>query len=381
MDSVQAVNNDAKLVALANADYSPSLRKAELRIIHDSVRPGPAKPRPGDRAGARHVRGDFIRWLINDARVTPLIYKDGLQVVAATIDGEVDLDNSHIPYNLTFQNCVFDGNVHFIWAETRSIQIIDSKTQGNFNFQDVNANGDLELDRLQSSGSITMYGAHIAGDLSMKNAKLHGGNAALYINIAAIKGAVYFESLECDGPLSMLDSEIGDQVIATRARFGATVDMTGVSIRGNLNLVDIQATMKTRGKNSSSAPVELGHTKVGGSIYLAGANLQCKPVSLSLANALITGSVYLTASETSGFHASGSVGLWQAEIKQILDLSEAELAELDCSSAQIGELIWAGIVHPGECKAHFAEHKRKGFSRCEDKLASKGQPERGWVRV
>ena len=98
MDSVQAVNNHAKLVALANADYSPRLREAELRIIHDSVRPGPAKPRPGDRAGARHLRGDFIRWLINDARVTPLIYKDGLQVVAATIDGEVD----HQIWILTF---------------------------------------------------------------------------------------------------------------------------------------------------------------------------------------------------------------------------------------------------------------------------------------
>jgi hypothetical protein len=41
MDSLLATENEAKLIALAKTDYSPDLSEAKIRVIHDSVRPGP----------------------------------------------------------------------------------------------------------------------------------------------------------------------------------------------------------------------------------------------------------------------------------------------------------------------------------------------------
>ncbi|HLJ26716.1 MAG TPA: hypothetical protein VKY85_08405 [Candidatus Angelobacter sp.] len=333
MESPLAKTNEVKLVTLAKRNYSPDLYEAELRILHDSVRSGPAKPQPSDQPEARHVRSDFLRWLLNDTLATPLIDKDGFQVVAATIDGDVDLDNSHISCSLNCRKCIFKGSVHFVLAETRSIYITDSALHGDMSFQGATIRGDLFLEGFQSDGSITMYGARIHGDLSMVGAKLLAKDKALFINNAEISGAAYFQDLSCAGPLTILETKIGHEFFAKGATLASRVTMTGSSIEGDLTLRHVQ----------SSEAVDLRHTTIAGSIWLDGAHLEGKQTSLSLSDATIAGDLYLMPD----FHASGSVNLWRTVIKQSLWVNEAELAELDCTDAQIGgALLWAGILHP-----------------------------------
>jgi hypothetical protein len=48
------------------------------------------------------VRGALLRWLLNDSQAVALFDKDGLQVVSAIIEADVDLDSSHVLYNLNF---------------------------------------------------------------------------------------------------------------------------------------------------------------------------------------------------------------------------------------------------------------------------------------
>jgi hypothetical protein len=178
-----------------------------------------------------------------------------------------------------------------------------------------------------------MYGAHIAGDLSLDGAKLLGKNSALYINTADIKGAAFFQNFSCDGPVTMLETRIDHQVLATGAKFGSTVSISGSSIDGDL----------TFRKINSSRTFDLRGTSVGGSIYLDGAYLGDKEASLSMRNTKIAGDVFLMTA----FHASGPVNMWQAEIKRGLWVSEAELTVLDCMDVQIGgDLTWIGILHP-----------------------------------
>lgn len=224
--------NYAKLTAMAERNYSTDLLNAERRTLHDSVRPGPAKPLPIDNTATRCVRAEFLRWLLNDSQATPLIYKDGLQVVGATVDGEVDLDASRVPCFLVFRNCVFTGNVHFVWADTRSIEIQDCVSLGNISFENCNIQGDLDLNGLQSTGSITMYGARVAGDLSLKKLQMSGKGKELSINHAEVKGTAYFEGLSCAGPVWMLNTKTGSDLIASGAIFGSTLTMTGASNGG-----------------------------------------------------------------------------------------------------------------------------------------------------
>jgi hypothetical protein len=349
MESPLVENNEAGLVALARTNYSSNLSEAELRIIHDSVRPGPAKPLPGDRAELRHVRADFLRWLLNDARAAVFMDKDGLQVVAATIDGKVDLDNSHIPYDLNFSRCVFKGDIGFALANARAIYIGNSTSLGNVTFEGATISGGLSLeDGFQSQGSVTMYGTRIVGDLSMKGATLLGKDKQFSLDNAEVSGIVYFVNFKCAGPVWMLNTKFGGQFIATGANFGSTVTMTGASVEGDLTLGHVQ----------SVGTVNLDHATVAGSISLDGAHLEGKQTSLSLRSTTVVGDVYLMPD----FHASGSVNLWQAVIKQGLWVNEAELAELDCSDAQIGaDLLWAGIINPERTKLNLAHANVKGF--------------------
>jgi hypothetical protein len=360
--------NEEKLVALAKTNYATDLTEGELRIIHDSVRPGWV--RHGDDKGreTRHARAGFFEWLINSGMATSVIYKDGLRIEATTIDGDLDLDNSHVPYNLVFECCTFTNRIHFIWATSRSIAMRDCTCQGDLNFQAIDMNGDLDLDGVNSHGSIMMHGTQIAGDLLLKNAKLLEATSELYIDIANIKGSVYIEDLVCRGQLRILNTKIGDQLMASRATFNSTADMTGIAVTGNLHLDGIQSSFPGYSNKPPIAAIELGHISVGGSIYLAGANLQGKPKSLSLANATVAGSVDLNA----GFHSLGSVNLWQAVIKQNLNVVNADLAELDCSGAQIGELDWQGIVFPKNTKLRLVRSNIKNFQDVRNSWPSKG---------
>jgi hypothetical protein len=59
-DSPLSERNEAKLIALAKANYSPDLKPTELEVLRVSMRPGQAKVPPGACANARQVRGTFF---------------------------------------------------------------------------------------------------------------------------------------------------------------------------------------------------------------------------------------------------------------------------------------------------------------------------------
>jgi hypothetical protein len=336
--------NEAKLVELVNAGYSTSLSEAELSIIHDSVRPWSPSSHAQDRPETRKVRGDFLRWLLHDSRTAQYLDQDGLQIVAATVEGDVNLNHSHIQCDAMFLRCVFTGGFNLIWAETRSIKLINSTLKQmqaappfRLNLQNAMVSGDIDLDGLECHGAITMYGTRISGDLSMKGTQLLGPNAQLYVNDAEIRGAASLETLHSDGPVNILDTTVEDHLIARSAIFYSAFNLTGTNIKGNLSLEYIHSLHDP----SSTGGVELAHVKVGGSVYLNGANLESKPLSLSLANATVAGGVFLNDSTIAGV-----VSLWQAAILQTLDVSRATMAELDCSESHLGKLVWEEIGNP-----------------------------------
>ena len=121
----------------------------------------------------------------------------------------------------------------------------------------------------------------------------------------------------------------------------------------------VHSSVLKRADVASLGGIDMGHISVGGSINLAGANLQCQPSSLALGNAMVADSLYLTDYNGAAFHASGSVSLVQAEIKKFLEVSGAELAELDCTGARINELMWINIIHPANTKLTLVRTKIK----------------------
>jgi hypothetical protein len=348
METAIRDRKEAALLALAKSDFSGELSKAELRTIHDSTGQQEIVPGSGGRAADSVLRSAFLRWLLSDKRVAPLLDKHGIQVVSSTIEGEIDLDGFEIPCNLTFRDCAFRNNVHFIWARTKAIQIVLSHCEGDLNLQGALVDGDLNLSELVARGHIMMYGTHIAGDFYMRNSKISSRDAAVDIHHAAVEGGAYLEQLICEGPLRIRATEVGDHLLATGAILSNVLDLNGTRILGNLNLSNLQSTMTSVAGNAGA--LDLAHSRIEGSVYLNGATVQCKSTSVSLANATVDGEVNLAASGTVPFRAAGTVSLWEAVVGETVIVNEAELAELDCSGARLGGLSWTGV--------HTAEHTR-----------------------
>lgn len=198
MDTLLAKRNELKLTALAKSNFSTEIYPAELRTLQNSVREGPAKTHPNDREIERHVRGSFLRWILNDEAATSLFDKDGLQVASAVIDGDVDLDSSDIRYDLIFDDCVFTKGIHFESAKIRTVRIWNSTMNGPTMFENAAIRGDIDLARgFTTVDYVSAYGAQVSGDVLMEGAQLLGEKEdfSFSLNIADIKGIVNLSNL------------------------------------------------------------------------------------------------------------------------------------------------------------------------------------------
>ena len=113
---------EEKLIELARARFDPDLKPAELKVLHDSAssedlaEPDEKDPRPV-------LRADFLRWLAIDTDAASHIDPKGLRIYAATINGQLDLEECHVHPTLTFSRCDFEGEINLESAETRGFYI------------------------------------------------------------------------------------------------------------------------------------------------------------------------------------------------------------------------------------------------------------------
>lgn len=354
MQNRLAGSNGAKLVALAIASYRPDLTEAERSVLEDSARKASLKVRPGDKPEHRHTRADFFRWLLNDPRVTPLIDKDGLQVTAATIDGDIDLDSVQLTHDLTFQRCIFAGACSLRGASLRSLVVSESMFKMGLNLAGAQVSGEVRLSPgVESAGQVTLYGARVDGDLTLSAAKLNGvGDAgSLLLSKADIKGVVYMDELQCAGKALMQDVKFGSKVLVDEARFGATLLMVASTFAASLYLAGVQV----------KDEMLLSNIAVTGGVNLLGGHLGGKPESLTLRNATIGGDVVIAGAEGAPLSIAGTVSAAQAVVKQSLIVFHAELPRFDLSNADVGTFKWGQIEHPERTKLILTRTTVKGF--------------------
>jgi hypothetical protein len=355
MVALLAKRNEAELRNLARVNFSSNLTESELRVIHDSVRPGPASIGPTEQPEGRHLRADFLRWLANDANARLLFDKDGIQVAATTVDGDLDLDNSHIPCNLSFNTCVFSGRVHFAWSTVQFVYITHSTMKHDLSFENATVNGDIALQYgFQTCGSIKLYGAQVTGTLTMDGARLLNPESEMSLDNAEFRDTVYLRAVQCAGNCHMLNTRFPKGLDCTEARFGNYLQMNGARVGADVTLRCIEA----------SRFVDLSRSNVDGDVYFDGAVLKQGPSSLTLGNAMVAGRVFLGNDLKSSrpFRASGSVSLAYAQIKGGISVFEARLPELDCTSAQIGgDFTWGRVHDAAQTKLILSRTKVNRF--------------------
>jgi hypothetical protein len=204
------------------------------------------------------------------------------------IGGKLSINATQFAGNVLFPDSTIGGLV----------DASDSKFGGTLNLVDSHVAGDVFLDKVQSTGAITIYGLQVGGYVSLTHA-------------------------HCSGPLQAFNARVAGDISVKDSQFDAPVTLAGLHLAGSLRIATTP--FKSR---------------------------------VSLRSAVVAGDVQISAADFSGdldmlgLHADGditlagtfgpTVGLSGARIAGDLDLTGASLGRLDLSGAAIDGSLEVG---------------------------------------
>lgn len=354
---------ETTLIELAKTHFCPVLRKAEMRVLHDSASSESLiSPKRGVKRPV--VRPAFIRWLATDPEAASCIDPQGLRIVAATIPGKLDLRNCCVNSILDFQYCEFQGEINLQSAETRGIYIFDSSLSNGVCADRVIVHDPLFLRRIVSAGEIRLLGAEITGQLDCSGAKLRAKGNALSADNAKIGGNVFLvDGFKSDGAIRLLGTEITGQLSCNGAKLkanGNALNADGAKIGGGVFLID---------GFESDGEIRLLGAEITGQLACNGAKLKATGDALSADNAKIGGCVFLT----DGFESEGEIRLPGAEIGGDLSLRCAKVAGVLCQNMVVtGDLIWQRIDKSEKTGVNLIGAKVKNLRDDKDSWPAEG---------
>ena len=193
---------------------------------------------------ARAIHADRIAWLCTDPIATPRVTHKGIQVRAARIEGELDLQFARIPFPLAFVGCAFTGPIDLQHAEVRSLHL-DGLHAKSICAHGVKVEGGVNLrNGFLADGEVGLIGASIGGNLECDNATFsNSGGYCLNANGAKVRRSVFLrEGFSAHGEVCLVRASIGGNLECDRARFNnpddACLNAEGVKVEGTVFLCD-----------------------------------------------------------------------------------------------------------------------------------------------
>jgi hypothetical protein len=319
------------------------------------LRPGGAA---GDLAGAagwgpdRVIRAEAIRELLLGAGPGEPGAAPAVRLRGARITGRLDLMGATVSCPLVCEYCVFEEELRFVEASTRTVRIVQSRLPG-LNGTRMRLDGILNLWACEISGVLRLDQARIAGQLCVREAAISrpagqaGGPAepaVLSADGMAVEGGVDAAGLIVRGPASARVATITGSLDLSGAHFtspgqralvlsntvvGGKLDCRGLAVEGELRM---------------------HNARFAASMILAGARLENPGgVALSAGGLVSDGGIFMTEHFTS----AGEIRLIGARLGANLTLAGASLSNpgglaLDLNRASIGSVDGTGVTCAGQ---------------------------------
>jgi hypothetical protein len=294
---------------------------------------------------ARTVRAPVLRQLLVEPQWP--VHSKGVRLRGARISGRLDLESATVRCPLLLEDCYLDGpeSVVLDYATVHLIVFSRCRVVGGLTADLLVVTKGLDLGGSAFEGVVRLLGADIAGQLSLRSAKLTGTNRdgnALVGDEMKVGGSVLLDKeFSAAGAVRLPNAEITGPLFCSGAK------LTGTDGDGNALVGDLM-------RVSGSVFLDKGFSAAGAvrlpEIDLTG-SLTCRSARLTGTdgdgNALVgdlmrvSGSVFLDRE----FSAAGAVSIPGARIGGSLVIEGAELAEpvaLKASGVRIGgQLRWA----------------------------------------
>jgi hypothetical protein len=157
------------------------------------------------------IKADLIAWLCKNPEALSLVPSyQGIEVIGAVIQGDLDLQYTKIPFPIIFKRCTFEGEINLNNSEICSLDLSGSKTN-SINCEGVKVQNSVYFrDSFYANGEINLSMSLISGVLDCSGANFFNpGKTALLADRMRIKGWAYFRNgFQASGMVSLVNAEI-----------------------------------------------------------------------------------------------------------------------------------------------------------------------------
>jgi hypothetical protein len=264
-------------------------------------------------SGARlkNTGGDALT--LNSAEITGSVFLRESTTRRFEAAGGVNIGSA------TIGRTVECGGGHFNNANGEALSLNAARVAGSVFLHATNTY------RFESKGKVTLGSAKIGGTVECGGSSFdNAGGDALSLNSADVAGAVFLRAsdkhrLEAKGRVDLTAARVRGVVDCTGSSF-ENADSDALTLNsavvGGAVFLNASATLRFEAKGR----VTLGSAKIGSSLECIGACFENpKAEALTVADADVTGSVFLSASATHRFEAKGQVNLRSAKIGSAVD--------------------------------------------------------------
>jgi hypothetical protein len=307
----------ARLLALANQRFG-ELTPAETQMLQAACTGDLAAcaqqgedmdPANAAAWGAhRVIRADRIAWLCTDREASACVSYHGVRVLAARIEGRLDLEGAEVKFPLWFASCALAEDLNLRGSHLKVLFLQRTYVRA-IGADDLRVDGGVFLrEGFRASGAVRFLGGTIGGSLDCGGGVF--GNAdgeALNADRLRIDGSVFLnEGFKANGEVRLLGATIGGDLSCTRGAIsnpkGYAFNADGLRVNGDVNL---------REGFKADGEVRLLGAIIGGQLNCAGGVFR-NPVgsALDAYRVKVDGGVFLDA----GFRADGEVSLIGATI-------------------------------------------------------------------
>ena len=246
----------------------------------------------GTREMRYDVEANLLSWICKNPKASKLIDGGGIQLSGSRVRGQFDLSNANVPFPLTFQSTLFEGPIIVDHATLNTLDLTGSEIRG-MSAKEAILKGDLNLNKLQSRGRISLTGASVGGDLHAERASFDdpiivdhatlneldlGGSEikGMSAKEAILKGDLNLDELQSRGRISLIGASIRGDLNAEGASIGASLgddlQAEGASpdsiecVAFDADRINVTGDIKLSDRFSSSGEVQMRGAKVAGDI-------------------------------------------------------------------------------------------------------------------
>jgi hypothetical protein len=313
-----------KLNGRSLKDFEPLNNYPAEKLLLEKCRLGePAiisTERPQKQTKENTVRASFLRFIALGGDESAPVHEMGVQLHGAWIIGELNLESGFLPHSLKLANCCLSTKIILDYSNSSFLSFSGCHVKDSLSGNYMVCRGSVLLnENFIASGTVSLVGAQIGGNLNCKSGKFNAENDALKCIGAVIKGNVFLdEKFTATSTVDLMAAQIGGSLACNGGKFDGknkyALICDGAVIEGDALLgseFTNDGIIKPESNFSATGTVRLVGMQIGKSLACDGGKFNGKGhEALICDRALVKGNVFLGRE----FDATDTVSLSNAQI-------------------------------------------------------------------